>query len=153
MIGILKSLVSDTDQNFFMIESLNQLRHTSTQSCLFCDEHNTRVASQINTSIFPRIQVLYFNDILITDDLSEAQSLLNIPNARKRFIYLYHFEWQYIQQPQFKHIESLLINDNIELIARSESHSQLISHLFKKPKYIMPEWDYKSLIRIDQDEE
>jgi len=152
MIGILKSLVHDTDQNFFMIESLNQLTHTSTQSCLFCDEHNTKVASQININIFPRIQVLYFNDILITDDLTEAQSLLNIPNARKRFIYLYHLEWPYIEQLQFKHIESLLINDNIELIARSESHSQLISQLFKKPKYIIPEWDYKSLIRIDQDE-
>ena len=152
MIGILKSTVHDTDNNLFMIESLNQLMHTSTSACLFCDHHDVKKSSQIRTSVFPKIQVLYFNDILITDDLAQAQSLLNIPNARKRFIYLYHLEWPYIQNRQLHHIASVLLNDNIELIARSESHSQLITQLFKKPKYIMPEWDYKTLMRIDKDE-
>ena len=153
MIGIYKSSINDSDQNFFMINNLNKLGHTSTQSCLFYDVQNIKISSQIHINTFPRVQALYFDDILITDELTEAPALLNIPNARKRFIYLYHLEWPYIQNTHFKQLESILINDNIELIARSESHSQLISQLFKKPKYIMPEWDYKSLIRIDQDEE
>lgn len=152
MIGILKSNVHDTDNNLFMIESLNQLIRTSTSACLFCDHHSVNKASQIHTSIFPQVQVLYFNDILITDDLTQAQSLLNVPNARKRFIYLYHLEWAYIESLQWSHLESILLNDNIGLIARSERHAKLITDLFKKPQYIMPEWDYETLIRIDNDE-
>ena len=152
MIGILKSSIHDIDQNIFMIHNLNKLTNTSTQSCLFCDDNATIVAPPIHTNIFPRIQVLYFNDILITDDLTEAQSLLHIPNARKRFIYLYHLEWKYIENIRFQQIETILLNDNIELIARSDSHGKLIKQLFKEPKYIMPERDYEVLIRIDHDE-
>lgn len=153
MIGILKSSILDTDQNIFMIHNLNQLANTSTQNCLFCDENVARLTEPIHTNIFPRVQVLYFNDILITDDLTEAQSLLHIPNAKKRFVYLYHLEWKYIDNIYFQHLANILINDNIELIARSDTHAKLIKQLFKDPKYIMPEWDYKVLTRIDQNEE
>lgn len=152
MIGILKSSINDSDQNFFMVNALHQLGATSTQSCLFCDDIQTNIIPKINTNIFPRIQTFYFNDILITDDLTEAQSLPRIPNAKQRFIYLYHLEWPHIENLQFRQIEPILLNDNIELIARSDSHAKLISELFKEPKYIMPEWNYKTLIEIDNNE-
>lgn len=152
MIGILKSSITDSDQNIFMVNALHQLSSTSTQSCLFCDEIPANTITSIHTNIFPRIQVFYCNDILITDDLTEAQSLPHIPNAKKRFIYLYHLEWPYIENLHFHQIEPILLNDNIELIARSDSHAKLISDLFKTPKYIMPEWDYQTLIEIDNNE-
>ena len=152
MIGILKASIGDLDQNFFMAKALQQLQNTSTQHCLFCDDIQTAVIPKLHTNIFPRIQTFYFNDILITDDLTEAQGLSSISNA-KRFMYLYHLEWPYIDNLRFQQIQPILLNDNIELIARSNSHAKLISDLFKEPKYIMPEWDYKTLIEIDNNEQ
>tara|TARA_B100000745_G_C19904521_1_gene303160 strand:+ start:113 stop:571 length:459 start_codon:yes stop_codon:yes gene_type:complete len=152
MIGILKSSINDSDQNFFIANALRQLASTSTQSCLFCDDIQTSKVPVMYTNIFPRIQVFYCNDILITDDLSEAQSLPHIPNAKKRFLYLYHLEWSYIPDLHFNQLQPILLNDDIELIARSDSHAKLISELFKEPKYIMPEWNYKTLIEIDNNE-
>jgi hypothetical protein len=152
MIGILKASIKDSDQNFFMAKAIQQLHNTSTQHCVFCDEIQTSVISPLRTNVFPRIQTFYFSDILITDDLTEAQSLPNIPNVKQKFIYLYHLEWAYIENLQFQQIEPILLNDNIELIARSDSHAKLIGELFKEPKYVMPQWDYKTLIEIDNNE-
>ena len=107
MLGILKSSVQNTDKDFFMIHNLNQLVHTSTNSCVFCDEAGTTTTSLL-TNVLQRIQILYFNGVVITDDLTEAQSLIHIPNAKKRFLYLYHVEWPYINDLHFKHIESVI---------------------------------------------
>tara|TARA_R100000664_G_C2725921_1_gene117908 strand:+ start:624 stop:1085 length:462 start_codon:yes stop_codon:yes gene_type:complete len=153
MIGVLKSEINKSDQNVFLINSLNKLtKETTTQNCLFCNEVDPTLNPRIMTNVLPRIHMLYFKDILITDDLTEAQSLQNIPNAKRRFIYLYHLEWPYIEQLSFTHIKSILLNDDIGLIARSVTHAKLITQLFKKPEYIMPEWNYKTLIEIDHNE-
>ena len=151
MLGILKSSLQNTDKDFFMIHNLNKLVHTSTNSCVFCDEAGNATTSLL-TNVLQRIQILYFNGIVITDDLTEAQSLIHIPNAKKRFLYLYHVEWPYINNLHFKHLDSVFLHDHIDLIARSDSHAKLIEQVFKAPKYVMPEWDYKTLIRIDQNE-
>ena len=152
MIGILKSLVNDSDQNFFLVKALNQLTNTSTQNCLFCDEINTNTIPSIATNIFPRTHMFYFDDILITDDLTEAQTMPYIPNAKRKFVYLYHLEWPFITDLQFHQLEPVLLNDNIELIARSHSHAKLITEVWKEPKYIMPQWNYHTLIEIDNHE-
>ena len=93
-----------------------------------------------------------FNGTVITDDLMRSQDLLYAPYAKKRFLYLYHLDWPYIQDIKFAYINRVLLNDSIELIARSESHASLIEKLFKKPKYIMSEWDDKVLVEIDNNE-
>ena len=46
----------------------------------------------------------------------------------------------------------IFYNNEIELIARSQSHANLLEKLFKKPKYIMEDWDWTILKRIDEDE-
>ena len=151
MLGILKPSLQNTDKDFFMIRNLNKLVHTPINSCVFCVDADP-TTTPLLTNVLQRIQLLYFNGIIITDDLTEAQSLINIPNAKKRFLYLYHVEWPYINNLHFKHLESVFLHDHIDLIARSDAHAMLIEQVFKSPKYVMPEWDYNTLIRIDQNE-
>ena len=153
MIGILKGDVDNTkDKDFFAIESLNRLAYTTTSACLFCDIISPDLTVSINTNVFKRAHMFNFNGTVITDDLMRSQDLLYAPYAKKRFLYLYHLDWPYIQDIKFAYINRVLLNDSIELIARSESHASLIEKLFKKPKYIMSEWDYKVLVEIDNNE-
>ena len=152
MIGILKTSLQNIDKDFFAIHNLNKLTETTTSSCLFCDNINDGFPLQISTNVLHRSHAFYFNGILITDDLTRSQDFINTTYAKKRFLYLYHLEWPYINNLQFAHIQRSMLNNNIELIARSQSHAELIESLFKKPKYIMPEWDYKTLIEVDQNE-
>ena len=140
------------DKDFFAVDSLNKLAYTTTSACLFCDIISPELTFSINTNVFKRAHMFNFNGIVITDDLMRSQDLLYAPYAKKRFLYLYHLDWPYIQDIKFAYINRVLLNDSIELIARSNSHASLIERLFKKPKYIMPEWDYKVLVEIDNNE-
>ena len=152
MIGILKTEVNNTDRDFFAVKNLNQLVNTTTNACLFCNHINNEFQLPVLTNVLQRSHCYSFNGILITDDLIRAQDLIHTTYAKKRFLYLYHLDWPFITQLQFHHINSIFFNDNIELIARSVSHAKLIEDLFKKPKYIMKEWDYQTLMELDQNE-
>ena len=152
MIGILKTSLQNTDKDFFAIRSLNQLMQTSTNACLFCDYIDNDFKLQVDTNVLQRANMFKFNGILITDNLARSQDFVHSTYAKKRFLYLYHLEWPYINNLEYAHIQRIILNDNIELIARTKSHAELIESLFKKPKYVMPEWDYKTLIEIDQNE-
>ena len=57
-----------------------------------------------------------------------------------------------LENLQISQLNIPFYNDEIELIARSQSHADLLEKLFKKPKYIMEDWDYDVLKRIDEDE-
>ena len=119
---------------------------------MFCDNIDNDFFLPINTNILQRINIFQFNGIVITDDIARSQDLINITYAKKRFIYFYHLEWPYLNGLRFVHLNQVFLNDNIELIVRSQSHFDLVEQVFKKPKYIMPEWDYKTLIEIDNNE-
>lgn len=152
MIGILKTKIQNKDNDFFAIMGLNKIFETPITSCLFCNAVDDSFILPIKTNILHRSNAYSFDGIIITDDLLCAQDLLHTTYAKKRYIYLYHLEWPYIPNLEFRHIKQILLNDNIDLIARSEHHANLIERLFKSPKYIMPEWDYKTLMEIDKNE-
>jgi len=152
MIGILKTTLRNIDKDFFAVQNLNQLVNTNTTNCLFCDDIDMSFRLQLKTNVLQRIHAFDFKGIIITDDLERTQDLIYTTYAKKRFVYLYHLEWTYITDLRFNQIKNVMLNNNIELIARSDTHAKLIEELFKKPKYIMPEWDYKTLIEIDQHE-
>ena len=152
MIGILKDVVANIDKDFFAIHDLNLLSQTNTAGSLFCTQVVENFPLPIKSNMLQKSHMFNFNGILITDDLMESQNFIHSTYAKKRFLYLYHLEWPYINNLRFGHVNKILLNENIELIARSPSHADLIEKLFKKPKYIMPEWDYKILIQINNNE-
>ena len=152
MIGILKTNIVNNDKDFFAINNLNKLQNTSTNTCLFCNHIDNKFPLPVLTNTLQRSHCYSFNGTLITDDLMRAQDLINTTCAKQRFIYLYHLEWPYIENLQFSHIKRVFLNENIELIARSIPHALVIENLFKKPKFIMKEWDYKTLIEVDTNE-
>jgi len=153
MIGILKTEIKNIDRDYFAIDNLNKLTYTTTNNALFCNDVHPNFPLYVNTTMLQRISAHSFSGILITDELNLAQDLLHITYAKKKFLYLYNLDWMYIQHPHFTFFKTILLNDNIELIARTQRQFSMIQNLFKTPKYIMPEWDYKTLIKIDQNEQ
>ena len=152
MIGILKTDIKNIDRDYFAIDSLNKLTYTTINNSLFCNDVHPKFPLYINTTMLQRVSAHSFSGILITDELNLAQDLIHITYAKKKFLYLYNLDWMYIKNPQFSFFKSALLNENIELIARTQEHFQIIKNLFKTPKYIMSEWDHKTLIEIDTNE-
>ena len=102
MIGILKSTIKNIDNDVMCIANINQLAQHNINHCLFCDSIADNFILPVNTNILQRVHIFNFSDIVITDDLMRAQDLINVTYPKKRFLYLYHLDWPYIQNLKFK---------------------------------------------------
>lgn len=148
MIGILKNNISRSHKDFFAIRSVNQVSRTSLPSCLFCNTIDPNFPLTIETTVLQQIEAFSFEGVLITDDLLLTQMLVNIPCAKKRYLYIYDMEWKYINGLRFTQLEPIFYNEDIDLIVRSEYHFDLVSKLFKPPAHIMEYWDHNVLQKI-----
>tara|TARA_R100001143_G_C3359231_1_gene134481 strand:+ start:2853 stop:3302 length:450 start_codon:yes stop_codon:yes gene_type:complete len=149
MIGVLMGSVYDSPKNILAVKSINKLKEEGVDSCLFCDIVNLNFSVPVKTSVLQRAHAFNFNGTIITHDLSMVQELKNMVYANKRYIYLYDFDWMRIQDLHFSHLSSTLMDDQIEIIARSDSHAKMISDLFKKPAHVMKYWDVQALKELD----
>ena len=152
MIGILKTKITNIDKDSAAIQSLNTLSNTTVNTCLFCDTVSKEFIGQIRTNVLPRTHTSFFKGIIITDDLVRGQDLITTTYAKKRFVYLYTLDWHKISPLRFANLAKVLLNDHIELIVQNEQDSKIVEQLFKKPKYIMNNWDSQVLIEIDKNE-
>lgn len=141
--------VYDSPKNILAIKNINKLREVGIGSCLFCDVVVPTFSVAVGTSVLQKAQAFNFDGTVITHDLAMVQELRNMVYAKKRYIYLYDFDWMRIENLHFSHLKTTLMNDEIDIIARSDSHYKLISELFKKPKYIMKYWDVNVLKELD----
>ena len=149
MIGFLMGTVYDSPKNILAVRNINKLRNVGVESCLFCDVVDQNLSVPVETSVLQKAQAFNFNGTVITHDLSIVQELKNMVYAKKRYIYLYDLDWMRIDNLYFSHLQTTLLHDDIDIIARSDSHYKLISDLFKKPKHIMKYWDVNILKELD----
>jgi hypothetical protein len=90
-----------------------------------------------------------FDDILISTSIETTKVLTNCIRPRRKLFYVYDLEWYY-QPPgiSYKDLQKVYLNPEIDLIARSESHFELISKCWKKPIGVLHDYDYKEFIKI-----
>jgi hypothetical protein len=149
MIGVVMGVVYDSPKNILAIKNINRLKDVGVGSCLFCDIVDQNFSVPVKTSVLQKAHAFNFDGTLIAHDLALVQQLKNMVYAKKRYIYLYDLDWMRIENLHFAHLKTTLLNDDIDIIARSDSHYKLISHLFKKPKHIMKYWDVNVLKELD----
>ena len=118
-------------------------------SCLFCDIVDPTFSIPVETSVLQKAHAFNFNGTVIAHDLALAPDLINMVYAENRYIYLYDLDWMRVDNLHFSQLQETLLNQGIDLIARSDSHYKLISDLFKKPKHIMKYWDVDILKELD----
>jgi hypothetical protein len=86
----------------------------------------------------------------IATSLEETDILLKANNASKKFLYLWDLEW-IRNTGQYDTISNILLNDRLNIIARSESHATMIENFCnKKPVGIVDNWNINQLIEVIQ---
>lgn len=150
MIGVLTERIQFNQQSIFLLKNFNELNQTNS-CCIFCNEMHHRPVD-IHFNIMQQIQSYSFEGTLVTDSILLAQNLHYNIYTKKKYYYVWNLDWMNLENLQVSQLDVPFYNDEIELIARSQSHANLLEKLFKKPKYIMEDWDYSVLKRIDEDE-
>jgi hypothetical protein len=89
-----------------------------------------------------------FHHNAVCTTISEADMLLKSSNNANKYLYLWDLEWLYLPQ-NYNSICNVLLDDRLSIIARSESHAQLIENFCnKRPIGILDNWNLNELVRI-----
>lgn len=87
-----------------------------------------------------------YHDIAISTTLQEADLLLKSDNNADKYLYLWDIEWL-VQPCQYDHVCNILLDKRLKIIARSQSHSDIIYNFCnKKPIGIIDNWNLDSII-------
>jgi hypothetical protein len=89
-----------------------------------------------------------YDGVLISTSLPTTVILGSNIRAKKKYFYVYDLEWMFLQKPIFKQINGLYNNPDIELIARSQSHYDLLTKLWKEPVAIVDNFKYTDLMKL-----
>jgi len=146
MIGVIVDEVVGSPQNHFMFKALNEL--SKTQDVYLFTSGLKQLPMENKFAIMQQIEALHHPGILIATSMLSAQVAANCLTATKKYYYIWHFEWMQLQQFGFQQINKIFYHDEMEIIARSKTHYNLFSQLFKQPAGIAYNWDRESLEEV-----
>ena len=90
-----------------------------------------------------------YHGIVIATTIDGADIILKASNASSKYLYLWDMEW--LETPLFfETAMRILRDDRLKIIARSQSHAELIQNFCNKsPVGIVSDWNIQELLAID----
>lgn len=147
-IAFLVKAVSMSQEGLLLINECNKLLETNRNIDIniFYEDYD-RVPIKPEFSMMQNRYAWGYNGILISTDLHTTEILEHFVGPSKKMFYVWNLEWLYSNN-MFSSYSHLYQSKNIDLIARSEHHSQIISKLWQTPKYIMEDYNHEQLTTI-----
>ena len=138
MLGILLSNPSEET-----VKNISSLSNRGVSYCVF-----SPYALPEETKSIPHLQPLRaynFKGTLIATDIRTARFAVHLALPRKKFFYITSMEWTESPQIVYEDLKHIYLNDDMDLIVSNSKDHKIISNLFKEPKYIIEDWNFKDL--------
>lgn len=139
MLGVIKESIESTESDYFLIKNLNKLSQQNINCYLFVDK--IEYIYEHDFAILPLVEAMSHKGILISSSILTTQILDRNLTASKKYFYVQSFEWMSVDNLYASQLNSVYLNEDIELISPSKQYNFIISSLFKKPKTIMRNWE------------
>ncbi len=123
-----------SDKTTSIIETINDMvnEHPYDNIILFNNQYN-RIDTNKKFPIIHLNQAKYFKGILVVFDIKSAMITKNFPANKKQFLYVDEIYWNTSEPIPFLFWKSILDNDNIDSIAKTEKISDLLEICWKAP--------------------
>ena len=92
------------------------------------------------------VEIYGYPHPMIATSLNTAKMLKNCYSCQKKFFYMYDLEWMYSNLP-YVEVSEIYMDERINLIARSDSHANIIEQCWKKPITVIEEFNYEQIIK------
>lgn len=147
-LSVLLNDLGPSQKSFYLIKEFNELCRNPNVSCT---AFLLNITAPVTKPLFSCSSVSFFSDysgICIATNLQEAEILLKSNNNCKKYLYLWNMEW--IRNPfNYSNVCDILLDDRLEIISRSESHSTMIkNYCNKSPIGILDNWNSCKLLEI-----
>lgn len=138
-----------SQNSFYLIKNFNELSR-SMKNQAYCFYNN--LSSLCIDPLFSVMNVSYldhFNDgKIICTNLKNLKTIININNKSEKYFYVWDLEWLRGNY-NYMEIVTLMRNDSVSILARSESHAKIIENYCNKPVLsILDDWNYKQLEKL-----
>lgn len=87
-----------------------------------------------------------FNGYLIATSIYTARQAIECPAPKRKFLYVWDFEWMN-KQYSYEYLQSIYLNDELTLMARSEYDKKLIDNCWKQ-SIIIEDFNHEQLTRL-----
>lgn len=142
-----------SQKNFYLIKSFNKLsKAVEISTSVFYERPSIPVVRPLFSCMGISFVSSYGGNAISTT-LEEADKLLKSNTSCKKFLYLWDLEW--LESPVFfTKAYEILSNERLNIIARSESHAEVIENFCNKSVVgIVDDWNTEQLLSILQEKE
>jgi len=147
-IAALVENMGPSQKNFHMIKKFNEIAQSSSTS-VTCFYSNLTVP--VSNAFFACMNMSGFSSykgIAISTDLETTQAMMKTTANANKFYYVWDLEWLY-QTISYETVQSILQDESLQILARSESHAKLIENFSnKKISGIVDNWNIQQLMEV-----
>lgn len=146
-LGFLVQTLGTSQLGTMLTLEANQLveKYPNIDVMVFYEEYD-RIPIPPRFTLMQNYHAQTYTGPLISTCLQTTQLLKELYTFRKYF-YVWNLEWTLADFP-WQLLSDSYQNDDIELIARSDYHAEIIAKLWKKPTNILEDFDYETLKHI-----
>ena len=146
-LGILIESLHACQQSISLIINCNKLSNDKNIDVIGFYEIYGQFPAAPHFSVMQNRNIWEFDGPIIATDIDSAYTLINCPRISKKYLYIWNLEWIF-HPANFYYYNDIYNHKDIELIARSKYHEKIIRKIWKKPKFIMENFDNEILAKI-----
>jgi hypothetical protein len=142
--GIVLNKLNIEQKDICIITQINEMVEKNADLCpiLFFSEYAKTVAVPLFARM-PIEEAYCFTNPVIVNDIESAELILECPCPTRKIFYLWDLEWIYDSNFSFE--KYLRIYNSFEIIVRSGSHYNLFSKVWRKPDYLIEEFNHEQI--------
>jgi len=146
MIGVIADDIVYSPQSYFLFKALNEL--SVSNDCYLFASSVQHLPMNNNFAIMQQLEALHHPGILISTSMMNTQILAHSLTASKKYYYMWSFEWCALKQFGANQLDHIFHNDEINIIARSNTHADKVAQLFKPTVGVAYNWNAKQIQKV-----
>ena len=147
--GIIINGLDNSQQSCMLSTNINQLlqKYYEYSPIVFCQNVGKCAVPLMCCHLYAQ-QAWGFKGTLISTDIKTTIILDKCLTTRKKLFYVFDLEWITQTNTPYSVFKSIYDNDDIDLLARSQTHFDILSKTWKQPIGIIHGYNYEELIRF-----
>ncbi|NVM34817.1 MAG: hypothetical protein HWN81_04430 [Candidatus Lokiarchaeota archaeon] len=147
-IGVIVNSLQEDVNSYNMVNCLNELSKTNRCYLFLLENTKNKLVTHADFSIFQAESLFSFKGHLISTSLFNSQCCLNSLCAFKKYLYLNKLEWMYLQSFNNEQVSNIFLHEEINIISKSSSYSDILTKLFKPTIGTVYNWNPDELLKV-----
>lgn len=146
MIGIVVDEINNDPKSYVMFRELNKI--SGRVPCFVFTNGIRGLPMKNEFTILQQIEALSHQGTLIGTSIMSSQIVAKSLTARKKLLYMWDLEWSKLENFHASQVQSLFLNKELDVIARSDKHKEVFSKLYKNTDKVIYNWRAEELLKV-----